>query len=163
MTWIPCWRGWSAAQLLRERSWRRSAVSSRARQSSVLGPSAASERWPRLARTSSSPASLDPVAAELDRCIEPDGNVADRASPELGRARRAVTDTRKDLGQRLGQLIRRYSDVLSDEYWTERDGRYVLPVRSDAHLKVRASCWAPARPAPRCSWSRPRSPSWAIA
>ncbi|MCB9579065.1 MAG: Smr/MutS family protein [Polyangiaceae bacterium] len=96
----------------------------------------ARHRWPKLARALESPEELEPVCSELARCIEDDGNVADRASPELARARRAVGEAQKELTTRLSGLVRRYSDVLSDDYWTEREGRYVLPVRSDSHVKV---------------------------
>lgn len=94
------------------------------------------ERAPRLARSITSDARLDPLLKVLLESIEPDGSVSDSASPELRSARKRVLEARKDLQGRLGALARRFSEVLQDEYWTERDGRYVLPVRSDAHLRV---------------------------
>ncbi|HEY2409474.1 MAG TPA: Smr/MutS family protein [Polyangiaceae bacterium] len=33
-------------------------------------------------------------------------------------------------------MLGRYADLLQGQYYTEREGRYVLPVRSDAHLPV---------------------------
>ena len=33
-------------------------------------------------------------------------------------------------------MIERFADVLSDQYYTLREGRYVLPVRRDAHERV---------------------------
>lgn len=94
------------------------------------------ERSPRLSLAITSDARLDPLLQTLLQSIEPDGSVADSASAELRAARKRVLDARKDLQGKLGALARRYSEVLQDEYWTERDGRYVLPVRSDAHLRV---------------------------
>src|SRR5690606_41818209 len=38
--------------------------------------------------------------------------------------------------RRLGELVRRYADVLQGSYSTEREGRFVLPVRADAHYRV---------------------------
>src|SRR5690606_14814962 len=76
------------------------------------------------------------LAAEIERSIEPDASVSDRASPALRDARAKLTALRKTMAARLGQLIRRYHDVLSGDYHAERDGRYVLPVRADAHVKV---------------------------
>jgi DNA mismatch repair protein MutS2 len=38
--------------------------------------------------------------------------------------------------RKLGQLLERHADVIQADYYTEREGRYVLPVRSDAHLRV---------------------------
>ncbi|MBK7584594.1 MAG: Smr/MutS family protein [Myxococcales bacterium] len=91
---------------------------------------------PSLAAALGSAASLEPLAELLSSSIEADGSVADSASPALRDARRRVGEVRRELGSRLSQLMRRYSEVLRDDYWTEHDGRFVLPVRSDAHLRV---------------------------
>lgn len=94
------------------------------------------ERHPRLARALESDPALDELGKSLSAAIEADGSVADGASPALRDARRRVGEVRRELSSRLSQLMRRFADVLRDEYWTEHDGRFVLPVRSDAHLKV---------------------------
>ncbi|MGE0325839.1 MAG: Smr/MutS family protein [Polyangiaceae bacterium] len=70
---------------------------------------------------------------ELERCLDPDGTVSDDASPELARARAAVRDRRRELTTRLQRLVNKHSDKLAGGYYAERDGRYVLPVRSDSH------------------------------
>jgi len=95
-----------------------------------------SEARPALAAALDSHAGLDGLLDALESAIEPDGSVADSASTALRDARRRVGEVRRELGQRLGQLMRRYEDVLRDQFWTERDGRFVLPVRSDAHVRV---------------------------
>lgn len=97
---------------------------------------ARAERQPQLARAVDSAPELDELLLLLESAIEADGSVSDRASPTLRDARRRVADQRRELSSRLSQLVRRYGDVLRDEYWTERDGRFVLPVRSDAHVRV---------------------------
>jgi len=94
------------------------------------------ELAPDLARAITSDSSLDRLHEKLGYCIEPDGAVADRASPALGRARNKVRDAREEMKRRLGQLLGRFADLLQGQYYTEREGRYVLPVRSDAHLRV---------------------------
>ena len=94
------------------------------------------ETHPAIAAALATDPALDELRDELELCIEPDGRVADAASPELREARRRVVELRRELQSRLGQVVRRYADLLRDEYWTERDGRYVLPVRSDAHQRV---------------------------
>ncbi|MET0793734.1 MAG: Smr/MutS family protein, partial [Polyangiaceae bacterium] len=91
---------------------------------------------PALARAIDSDASLDRLREQLNGCIDADGQVADRASPELSRARSKVRDARDELKRRLGQLLGRFADLLQGQYYTEREGRYVLPVRSDAHLRI---------------------------
>jgi len=47
-----------------------------------------------------------------------------------------VNDARRELLARLAALMNRHKDVLRDEYYAERDGRYVLPVRADAHYRL---------------------------
>ena len=98
--------------------------------------SAHREEHPLLAEALFSDPSLDALGAEIERAIEPDGSIADAASPELAAARRRVAQLRKSLTGRLGQLIKKYAEVLSGDYYAERDDRYVLPVRSDAHVRV---------------------------
>jgi len=93
-------------------------------------------RAPHLASAIGSDPSLDRLRERLSICIDDGGSVADRASPELARARAKVRDAQADLKRRLGQLLDRFADLLQGQYYTEREGRFVLPVRSDAHLRV---------------------------
>lgn len=94
------------------------------------------ERFPALAAAVASDARLDVLGAELERCLEPDGTVSDAASPALREARARVREARDALKERLDGCLKTHADVLQGRYYTERDGRYVLPVRSDAHLRV---------------------------
>lgn len=98
--------------------------------------SARAGRYPRLALVFAGDASLPRLQRAIDDAIDDDGSVADRASPELAAARRRAQDARSELKTRLAELVRRHASALSDQYWTERDGRYVLPVRADAHTRV---------------------------
>jgi len=94
------------------------------------------ERFPALHAAVASEERLDQLAAALDAALEPDGTVSDGASPELREARARAREAREALKERLEGCLRTHADVLSGRYYTERDGRYVLPVRSDAHLRV---------------------------
>jgi DNA mismatch repair protein MutS2 len=91
---------------------------------------------PALSAAIDSPAELAGLEEDLSHSLEPDGSVADRASPELARARKRVRELREESKRKLGQLLERHADVVQGDYYTEREGRYVLPVRSDAHLRV---------------------------
>lgn len=91
---------------------------------------------PAVSATIDSPAELAGLEEDLTHALEPDGTVADRASPELARARKRARELREELKRKLGQLIERHADVVQGDYYTEREGRYVLPVRADAHLRV---------------------------
>lgn len=91
---------------------------------------------PTLAAALHSEQSLDRLLATLDHAIDPDGSLADRASADLARCRRQVHDMRARVVARLEEFIAKYAAVLQDRFYTQRDGRYVLPVRSDSHIKV---------------------------
>ena len=92
--------------------------------------------YPELCRTLDSEPKLDRILSRLEASIEPTGTVSDAASSALAEARRRARDALATLRQRLNQLIGRYADVLSGAYFTEHEGRYTLPVRSDAHYRV---------------------------
>ncbi len=79
------------------------------------------------------------VADQIDRCLEPSGEVRDSASPLLRDARRLTSDLGAQLQKRLGRYLNddEVSGALSDSYFTVRNDRYVLPVRADARGKVR--------------------------
>ncbi len=94
------------------------------------------ESHPALSQAIDSPAELEGLEEDLVHALEADGTVADRASPELARARKRVRELRDEMKRKLGQLLERHADVVQSEYYTEREGRYVLPVRADAHLRV---------------------------
>ena len=79
---------------------------------------------------------LDALETQLRDALEPDGTLSDRASPELRSLRTEIANLRERIVGRLQQLIERYEDVLSDRYFTLREGRYVIPVRRDAHERV---------------------------
>jgi DNA mismatch repair protein MutS2 len=93
-------------------------------------------QYPALAACIDSSSELSGLEDDLTQSLDADGSVADRASPELARARKRTRELREELKRRLGQLIEKHSDVVQSDYYTEREGRYVLPVRSDAHLRV---------------------------
>ena len=91
---------------------------------------------PHLCAAITSEGSVDRLRERLSLCIDEGGSVADRASVELSRARSKVREAQSELKRRLGQLLGRFADLLQGQYYTEREGRFVLPVRSDAHLRV---------------------------
>lgn len=103
-----------------------------ARELRVFAASQQASR-PELAHWLSSPKSLDPLCERLRRSIDRDGELKDDASPTLERVRTRAKQARHDLIARLKQLLQKHADLLQEQYFSERDGRYVLPVRADAH------------------------------
>jgi DNA mismatch repair protein MutS2 len=77
--------------------------------------------------------SLDDTADEIADSFEVDGTLADRASPRLRELRSEWHAARQRMLSRMEDLMNRYESVVQDRFVTEREGRWVLPVRSDAH------------------------------
>ncbi len=80
--------------------------------------------------------SLDALETELGRAIEVQGVLRDDASEELSRARGEIAALRERIAGRLQDVIAKHGELLSDTYFTVRDGRYVIPVRRDAHDRL---------------------------
>jgi DNA mismatch repair protein MutS2 len=95
--------------------------------------SARKEKMNALFRVLSTDPTLDDVEDEITGSFDPDGTLADHASPRLRELRQEYRQSRARLVSRLEELMRKYAAILQDTYFTEREGRYVLPVRTDAH------------------------------
>jgi DNA mismatch repair protein MutS2 len=91
---------------------------------------------PKLHQACSLDPTLDGLEEEIKATIEPEGTVSSNASPELRKLRTEVANLRGRLIGRLESLIEKRADILQDHYYTIREGRYVLPVRTDAHERL---------------------------
>jgi DNA mismatch repair protein MutS2 len=98
----------------------------------------------RMSRTETTRGELNPLVPaalrrELTTSLELGGEqqqprIADAASEALARARQELRSSKQSLLTRAERVLRSatMAKALQDAYWTERDGRVVLPVRSDA-------------------------------
>lgn len=91
------------------------------------------ERIPALAQACATDPRLDALETEIRGSFEPDGSLSDKASPRLRELRMERYAARERLLHKLDEIMRRYESTLQDSYYTEREGRFVLPVRSDSH------------------------------
>jgi DNA mismatch repair protein MutS2 len=94
------------------------------------------ERVPLLREILAVDPALDRDLEALERALDDRGGLADGASPALARARGKLVAARRELQSELSRQSARLDDVLRDQSWVERDGRYGLPVRADAHRRV---------------------------
>jgi DNA mismatch repair protein MutS2 len=88
---------------------------------------------PALHTACSTDPTLDVLAEEIEGCFEMDGTLSDGASPRLRELRGEWRVARQRMLTRMQDLMSRYESVVQDRFVTEREGRWVLPVRSDAH------------------------------
>ncbi|MEW6683967.1 MAG: Smr/MutS family protein [Nitrospirota bacterium] len=98
-------------------------------------------RHPDLPRLTARAEALDEVPAvrrELAEAIDPQGRLRESATPELLRLRREVDRQRQAMIERVGELARapQYEPWLQDTFVTQREDRYVLPVKIEHRTKV---------------------------
>jgi DNA mismatch repair protein MutS2 len=88
--------------------------------------------YPRLSQRAAGFPDMRDLGKQLGRGIQ-NGEVDERYSPELGRIRRALESVRRTVTSKLESMLRNpdYSAQLQDQLVTVRNGRFVLPVRSE--------------------------------
>lgn len=74
----------------------------------------------------------------LERSINPEGGLLDRASPELFQLRSRKRSLTERIRRRLEEIVREKEIALflQDDFITQRRGRWVMPVRMDAKGQV---------------------------
>jgi DNA mismatch repair protein MutS2 len=82
--------------------------------------------------------SLRPLAETIERTIQPDGSLADNASPELHRIRRDQERQQRVIEESLRAALRKLSSDGStqDDVITIRGDRFVIPVRAELKRRV---------------------------
>ena len=103
-------------------------------------PARVAGKLPQLSALSSALAgsSLTPLAESIERKIQPDGTLADDASPELNRIRREQERQQRTIEESLRSALRRLSGEGStqEDLITIRGDRFVIPVRSELKRRV---------------------------
>jgi DNA mismatch repair protein MutS2 len=82
------------------------------------------------------PSALNSLVARVRNKILPNGELDDRASPELARVRHEIARLRSNITRTLENLMRRSEEAIQDELVTVRNDRFVIPVRSDHRGRV---------------------------
>ena len=82
---------------------------------------------------------LPELEGEIGRCLSPAGEVLDSASAHLADVRWRMRDTRRELQDRLLSIVKskRGQEMLQEQLVTERNGRYVLPVKIEAKRELK--------------------------
>ncbi|MGA2850858.1 MAG: Smr/MutS family protein [Terracidiphilus sp.] len=82
--------------------------------------------------------SLRPLAESIERTIQPDGSLADNASPELHRIRREQERQQRLIEESLRAALRKLSSdgATQEDLITIRGDRFVIPVRSELKRRI---------------------------
>ncbi|WP_447977561.1 endonuclease MutS2 [Candidatus Nitrospira bockiana] len=91
-----------------------------------------------LAAPLSDLAALQRLKEHLERCIDEEGQIKESATPELRRLSQHAGDLKQHMRRRLETILAssRYADVLQEQYFAQREGRYVVPVKADMRAKI---------------------------
>jgi len=94
---------------------------------------------PRLAVVGEALADLGHVYHPILEAFDVDGRLVDHASDALGPLRKTLASIKAELDRRMITLLsdERFAPYLQDGYVTQREDRYVLPVRTDGKGFVR--------------------------
>jgi DNA mismatch repair protein MutS2 len=97
------------------------------------------EQFPRLAVVAGRIRPCPEVVTEIDRCLDARGSVRDDASPELARIRREARIAHDRLQDKLQNIIGspRNAPYLQEIIVTQREGRYVIPLKADFKGRIR--------------------------
>ena len=93
-------------------------------------------KFPLLAARADSLAEFKDVLAAIRRCVLPNGEISDDASPALRRIRLSIAQTRDSIQKTLKQILRTRNAAAGEDYVTLRNDRFVIPVRAESRRSV---------------------------
>src|SRR5262245_27313748 len=81
---------------------------------------------------------LREIRQALDTSIQPDGSIKESATPELRRLTHHANELKQQIRHQLDQILhsRHYAELLQEQYFAEREGRYVVPIKVEMQGRV---------------------------
>ncbi len=78
------------------------------------------------------------IRQALEASIQPDGSIKESATPELRRLTHQANELKQRIRQQLDHMLhsRRYADLLQEQYFAQREGRYVVPIKIEMQGRV---------------------------
>ncbi len=95
-----------------------------------------SAKFPLLGARAASLGDFRELLAAIRRCILPNGEISDDASPTLRRIRVSVIQTRDSIQKVLKQILRSRNAEAGEDYVTLRNDRFVIPVRAETRRSM---------------------------
>ena len=92
--------------------------------------------FPLLSSRTSSLGDFRDALAAIRRCVLPNKEISDEASPALRRIRASVAQTRDSIQKTLKQILRARNAEPGQDYVTLRNDRFVIPLRAENRRSV---------------------------
>ena len=102
----------------------------------IFRPAEIRARFSRLSRLADHIPDLGRLLSGIRGKILPGGEISDDASPDLRNIRREIQDSRSKIHRHLESIIRSESRAIQEEIVTFRNGRFVIPIRTDSRNLV---------------------------
>src|SRR5512147_346684 len=96
------------------------------------------DEYPRLAQIASGLPESHGIVDAITRVVSDRGEVLDSASPKLGTLRREIKIAHDRLMSRLQRYLTESGSKLQEPIITQRDGRYVIPLRAEFKGQIKA-------------------------
>jgi DNA mismatch repair protein MutS2 len=90
-----------------------------------------SAKFPLMSAAAAEVGDFRQVLAAIRRCILPNREISDDASPTLRRIRVSMVQTRESIQKTLKQILRSRNAEAGEDYVTLRNDRFVIPVRAE--------------------------------
>ncbi|MCL2878096.1 MAG: hypothetical protein FWF13_04885, partial [Acidobacteria bacterium] len=94
------------------------------------------EQFPRLRGIAADIPDARPILGAIRGKVLPNGEIDDNASPELRAIRRDLAERRHRINRTLEAILRASPDAVQDEIITFRNGRFVIPIRTDSRGRI---------------------------
>jgi DNA mismatch repair protein MutS2 len=89
-----------------------------------------SEEYPSVWEIAEGFYEMKSLVKKIDRCIGEEGEVLDKASPELKKIRGDLKKLTHSLRQKMDNILSKYKEGLSENLVLTREGRYVIPLQA---------------------------------
>src|SRR5215216_6873227 len=96
------------------------------------------DEYPRLAQIAADLPESHGIVDAITRVLSERGEVLDSASPKLASLRREIKIARDRLMSRLQKYLTESASKLQEPIITQRDGRYVIPLRAEFKGQIKA-------------------------
>jgi len=106
--------------------------------SAIAGQIREAEEIPQLKNMTRNLKGFPELLAFLERALDHEGNILDRASPLLAELRKEIRQLEAQIRRKLEEVVRepRVAAFLQDDFITQRSGRWVIPVRMDSKTQI---------------------------